>query len=76
MTGEGPIRIYVLDENSDPKCVASCEDDAVLFAIATLRDEGEIEDGDCVGILERRDDEETGRWLVNPWPPSPFGRRA
>lgn len=75
MTGEGPIRIYVLDENSEPRCVATCEDDAVIFALRNLREEEQIEPGDCVGILERREDEETGRWLVNPWPATPFGRR-
>lgn len=74
---EGTIRIYVLDEGAfGPRCVASCDEDAVIFTIRTLREERQITDGDCIGILERDDDDETGVWLVNPWTPTPFGTRT
>lgn len=75
MTGDGPLRIYVL-RDGEPCCVASCEDDALGFCLRTLTDEDQIVAGDCVGILERAESDLTGRWLVNPWPATPFGTRS
>lgn len=70
-----PFRIYVLRDGS-PHCLANCQEDALGFALRTLWSEHQVEPGDCVGILERHPGEETGRWLVNPWPATPFGTRA
>lgn len=70
-----PIRIYVLRDDR-PHCLAMCEEDALGFTLRTMKEEGQILDGDCVGILDRPDgDELPGYWLVNPWPATPFGTR-
>jgi hypothetical protein len=75
VTGDGPLRVYVL-RDGEPCCIASCDEDALGFMLRTLKEEDQITNGDCVGILERYGDgQEHGRWLVNPWPATPFGTR-
>lgn len=70
---DAPLRIYVLDADGLPNCVASCSEDSLGFALRTLREEGSL-DGE-VGILDRPGDG-PGTWLVSPWAASPFGAPA
>jgi hypothetical protein len=51
----------------EPIEVASTSRDGIGLALVTLRDEGQLTDDDRVGILDRRDDDEHGRWVVNPF---------
>ena len=50
-----------------PYEVASCDGDSLPFALATLREEGQLTDDSRIGILYRPDAEGPGVWLINPW---------
>lgn len=61
------FRIYTRGADKQVRCVASCADPAAVgVALVTLGGEGEFE-GFSVGILDRPDPEQTGKWLVSPW---------
>lgn len=63
---EGAFHIYLVRKGSVFQ-VASCEDDSLGFTLVTLHEEGQIDDSVSVGILFRPHDDQTGRWLINPF---------
>lgn len=68
MHDENPYRIYrVRGAQGVPELVATTDSkEGVGTALVTLGGEGEFE-GCTVGVMHRPE-EETGVWLVNPWP--------
>lgn len=75
MTDEGTLAVYVL-RDMEPYRVASCDDDSLGFTLRTLTSEGQITRDDMVGILDISGGDEGRRWILNPWPSSPLGRRT
>ena len=66
------LGVYVLNEHDEPQPLAECNDDSLAFCLRTLTDEGQITNASEVGILTL----DTRKWLVNPWPKTPFGTRV
>lgn len=67
----GPFQVYILRPGVGPASVyptrvASCDGDSLGAALLQLLEDGEL-DGAAVGVKYQHADEETGRWLINPW---------
>ncbi len=60
------LKVYVV-RDGEPRELAACDDDSLGFTLRTLVDERQIRAFDKVGILDRPDGEQTGRWLVSPY---------
>lgn len=65
-TAEGPLRVYKVRDGVFSPCIATCDLDSLGFCLLTLREEGQIEDQDHVGIMYRPSIE-PGFWIVNPF---------
>lgn len=62
------FRIYTLDTtDAEPLILATCATPEDLgYALALLASEGEF-DRKRVGVLDRRDPDRTGVWVINPF---------
>ncbi len=67
---ECPLAIHVLDAYGASREVARCDDDALAFTLRTLVEEGQINETNDVGVLDR----ESCSWLINPYAVTPLGR--
>jgi hypothetical protein len=60
---ETPFRVYTLDADGDPKCLAACDDVSLADVLLAQAKEGVRVDG----IMYRPIDGEPGIWLISPW---------
>lgn len=66
---ETPFRVYMVDAEGDPACIAACDEFSLGEALLDLRRQGRI--SVVSGIMYRPFDNEPGEWLINPFgPPS------
>lgn len=62
------MRIYTR-VGGDLRCIAACADaESLGVALVTLAADGEF-DGKLVGVMDRPDADEPGRWLFRPFAP-------
>ncbi len=66
------LAIYIVDPHGAAREVACCDDDALAFTLRELTAEGQINETNDVGVLDR----ESCSWLLSPYPASVFGRRT
>ncbi len=59
-------RLYVL-EGGVPQVICETSMDGLGLALSTMVAEGEITEGDRVGVLYRPNEERPGIWLINPF---------
>jgi hypothetical protein len=60
---ETPFRLYGLDEQGEPKCLAECDEFSIGDALLDLRRRRLT----VAGIMHRPFDGYKGDWLINPW---------
>lgn len=60
---ETPWRLYALNEQGEPECLAACDEFAIGEALLDQRRKGRA----CRGIMFRPFDDEPGEWIINPW---------
>lgn len=59
-------RIYALRKRQ-LVLLAETSRTGVTAAIEQLREDGEFDDGEAVGVLDREESALTGSWVVNPY---------
>lgn len=60
------FHIYVVRE-SEPCQLASTSKEGIGTALVQLRADGEFDNGERVGILDRLQPGDVGIWIINPW---------
>lgn len=62
---ETPFRVYMIDGDGDPVCIARCDEFSLGDALLDLHKHGRS--SVVRGIMYRPVDDEPGEWLLNPW---------
>lgn len=60
---ETPWRLYALNADGGPECLAACDEFSLADALLDQRHKGRA----CRGIMFRPHDDEPGEWIINPW---------